>query len=180
MIWGRAPVLTRRASSWSSSGVRASAAPPGCTSRSATASMTCAKAIRSAPFRRGRKPRLERIPLGLADEALALAEARKTARDGRERAVAVEHAQYFLHRQHRGLQRGVRVEHETEAHGGKLALRGDRRLAAHDHVGDLGHAEATRNLHELGPALGRLHESRVGTGLGIALRAGDRGLEPLD
>src|SRR5581483_3289722 len=58
--------------------------------------------------------------------------------------------------------------------------RDERRLAADDHVRNLRHGEAPRNLRKLGGAFRSLDEGDIRAGLGIALGARYRGIKSLD
>src|SRR5829696_10562754 len=80
---------------------------------------------------------LERVEVVLAQDALALLEAREPVSDRRKRPVALQRAQHLLGALDRRLQRGVSVEGDAGAHRREIGSRHLRGAPAEDDVDDL-------------------------------------------
>ena len=113
----------------------------------------------------------------MVDERLALLEGNQVGFGTRERSVRVQMRHRALHRQHRGLQRGVGVEDASEAELGQPLSRQHRGLAAEDDVAEMRARKLLRDSLELLLRDGRLHEEQVGTRLAIGVGPIERRLE---
>src|SRR5829696_4597269 len=88
---------------------------------------------------------LERVEVVLAQDALALLEAREPVCDPRKRSVALQRAQHLVRALDRRLQPGVGVEGDAGAHRCEIGLRDLRGASTEDDVDDLGRGQLTQD-----------------------------------